>query len=120
MDPIRKEAYRLLLSVAFLHSKWDLARFQRGLSWPPWQFWSQAHNARRAALRTATFHNLAIFAAHDFEGFIETKFWEDVRRFLRSFPDTSWNNYRGIFEAVLCGETVHVIQPGGGVPLVVD
>jgi hypothetical protein len=116
MDATREQAYRLLLSAGLLHVKWDLACLYGGFSWLPWQFLHQARSARRAAHRAATFHNLAIFAAQDFRGFSEDWFWGEVERFSRDFPESGWSNYRGMFEAALRGEEVHVIQPGGGVP----
>lgn len=116
MDATRERAYRLLLSAGLLHVKWDLACLYGGFSWLPWRFWRQTRCARRAAYRAATFHNLAIFAAHDFQDFSEDRFWHEIAQFSRDFPESSWSNYRSIFEAFLRGELVNVIQPGGGVP----
>jgi|GEM_PF-1846282 len=117
MDTKREDAYRLLIATGLLHVKWDLACLYGGFSWSPWVFLSQARNARRAAYRSATFHNLAIFAAQGFLGFSEEYFWEEVDAFLRAFPESRDSNYRGIFEHALRGEQVCIIAPGGGVSL---
>lgn len=116
MEASHVRAYRLLLSSAMLHIKWDLACLYGGFSWLPWRFLYQARNVRRAAYRAVAFHNLATFAAHDFEGLSEERFWRDVERFLRNFPECPWSNYRGMFEAALRGEEVFVAAPGGGIP----
>ncbi len=116
VEATREQASRLLLSAGMLHVKWDLACLYGGFSWLPWRFWQQARNARRAADRAFTFHNLAIFAAQDFEGFSENRFWREVEQFTSHYPESRWSNYRGMFEASLRGEPVHVVQPGGGVP----
>lgn len=118
METNREQAYRFLLSAGLLHVKWDLACLYGGFSWLPWRFSHEARSARRAAHRAATFHNLAIFAAQGFRGFSEEMFWHEVERFSHDFPESDWSNYRGMFEALLRGEPVYIIQPGGGVPRV--
>lgn len=117
MEATREQAYRLLLSAGLLHVKWDLACLYSGFSWLAWRFRQQARNARRAAYRSVTFHNLAIFAAQGYSGFSEEHFWQEVDAFLRAFPESRESNYRGIFEHALRGEQVYIIAPGGGVPV---
>ena len=116
MDTVREQAYRFLLSAAMLHLKWDLGCLFGGFSWLPWRLRRQLRSTRRAAYRAAAFHNLACFAVWGFDHFSEDRFWDDVERFLRRFPETDWSNYRDMFEATLRGETVNVLQPGGGAP----
>ena len=110
-------------ATAHLRAHWGsrpihavLACLLGGVLWIPWRLWAGLRNARRAACRAVAFHNLAIFATQDFQGFSEERFWDDVERFLRDFPEADWCNYRGMFEASLRGETLHVIEPGGGAP----
>lgn len=115
MDAAREQAYRFLLSAAMLHLKSDLACLYGGFSWLPWRLRHQVRSVQRAAYRAAVFHNLATFAVCGFGRFSEDRFWLDVERFSRDFPEAIWSNYRGMFEALLRGEAVSVIQPGGGV-----
>jgi hypothetical protein len=112
MDAVREHAYRLLLSAGMLHVKWDLACFYGGFTW---KLRHQVRRGRRAACRSVAFHNLAIFATYDFVGFSEERFWGDIERFLRNFPESPWSNYREIFEHALLGEPVHIIAPDGGI-----
>jgi hypothetical protein len=118
MDAAREQAYRFLLSAAMLHIKQDLDCLFNGFSWLPWRRLRQMRRCRHAADRAVAFHNLATFAVWGFEHFSEERFWLDVKRFARDFPEAEWSNYRGMFEALLRGEAVSVIQPGGGVPTV--
>ena len=120
MEADRERAYRLLISAVFLHVKWDLSCMYGRVSWSPWRLRHQYRNARRAAYRVATFHNLAIFSTWNFERFSEERFWREVDQFLHDFPESNWSNYRGMFEASLRGEPVNVIQPGGVVPAPTD
>ena len=113
MEPARERAYRVLLSASLLHIKWDLACLFGGIRLLPWAFRRQMRACRRAACRAFAFHNLAILASQDFEGFSEERFWQDVERFLEHYPESDWSDYRGMFERCLRGEEIHVIAPGG-------
>ena len=113
MDEARVQAYRMLLSQALLHVKWDLARFYGGLSFTrPWQLLRESRAVRTAAFRAFAFHNLAIFAASDFAEFSEDAFWADIDKFHCDCPDALCP-YREVFERCLRGEPVSIIAPGG-------
>lgn len=116
MDASREQAYRFLLSAAMLHIKWDLGCIVGGFSWNPWRLSNQIRRTRRASCRAVVFHNLACFAVWGGDRFSEDRFWTDVERFSRRYPEDDWSNYRGMFEALLRGEAVNLVQPGGGVP----
>lgn len=114
MDSHRQQAYLTVLAASLLYVKWDLACWYGGFAWfRPWNWRHLVRAASRAAYRSATFHNLAIFTTHDFVGFSEEYFWKEVDRFHNDFPETHWNNYRGIFDRCLRGEEVHIVKPGG-------
>ena len=100
MDVGRKQAYTLILSAGFVHLKWDLAQFWHGLDWwHPWRLFHQSRSIQKAAHRAVTFHNLAIFLTHDMKGFCEDRFWQDVEKLRRRFPEDDWRcNYRELFE----------------------
>src|SRR5688500_7546997 len=113
MDEARVRAYRVLLAQGLLHLKWDLARFYGGLSLTrPWRLLSESRAARTAASRAFAFHNLAIFAASDFEGFSEERFWADINGFRSDCPDALCP-YREVFERCLRGEPVCIVAPDG-------
>jgi hypothetical protein len=97
MDTHRKNAYRFLVYWAML----DI----RPLAWHGYvRGWRKLNplNWRRQmrAMRVAGewMHNLAMFAAVDFDGFDEGWFWEDGERFKSRCPGTAPNRYRQIFE----------------------
>jgi len=114
MESERQRALRIVLAAGMLHVKWDLACWYDGFAWLlPWRCRHQVRAARRAAFRSAAFHNLAIFASQDFAGFSEEQFWRDMEGFHRDFPESNWANYRGMFERCLRGEEVQIIKPGG-------
>lgn len=113
VNDTRIRAYRILLAQGLLHLKWDLADFYGGLSLSrPWRLLRQSRLVRLAACRAFAFHNLAIFAANDFADFSEEKFWEDIGRFRRDFPDALCP-YRDIFEQCLRGEPVSILASSG-------
>jgi hypothetical protein len=113
MDEARVRSYRVLLAQGLLHLKWDLARFYGGLSLSrPWQLLRESRAVRTAAFRAFAFHNLAIFAASDFAGFSEEKFWADIDKFHRDCPDALCP-YREVFERCLRAEPVDIVAPGG-------
>jgi hypothetical protein len=107
MDADRERAYRIVLSAATLHLKWDLCGVPDRFSWLPWRRREQIGAVRRARHRAVAFHNLAIFAARDFAGFREDEFWADVDRFYAAYPEAkAFGSYREMFEASLRGEHV--------------
>ncbi|QDU22638.1 hypothetical protein [Urbifossiella limnaea] len=111
MEAERQRAYLMILSAALQHVKWDLACWYGRFAWlRPWRSRHQVRGARRAAFRSAAFHNLATFALHDFTGFSEAQFWEDIERFETNFPDGRWMDYRAEFERCLRGEAVRTIN----------
>ena len=110
MDTDRQRAYRTVLSASALHMKWDLGCALGGLSWLPWRRREQMRSIERAAHRAFAFHNLAIFAARDFQGFREDCFWSDVDRFHAAFPESRWD-YRALLDAVLRGDPFNVTSP---------
>jgi hypothetical protein len=113
MDEQRNRAYRVVLFAGLLHLKWDLACLFGGFSWfNPWRALTQIRAACRAACRACALHNLAIFAANDFSGFVEDVFWNDIQRFQAANPDAICP-YRNIFERCLRGDVVHIIAPSG-------
>lgn len=102
VDADRERAYRILLSAAALHTKWDLSCVLGGISWLPWRRREPMRAVQRAAHRSFAFHNLAIFAARDFQGFREDCFWSDIERFYAAYPEAkAFGNYREMFEASL-------------------
>jgi hypothetical protein len=113
MEATRERAYHMLLSASLLHIKWDLACLFGGIHLTPWGFSRQMRACRRAACRAFAFHNLAILASQNFEGFSEGRFWGDVERFLKSYPESGWSDYRSMFERCLRGEEIDIIAPGG-------
>lgn len=114
MAPPKERAYRLILSAALLHVKWDLACLFGGFSWfRPRTLYRQLQSCRRAAFRASAFHNLAILSTYGFADFSEERFWSDIDSFRANCPGPDWADYRAMFERVLAGEEVHVIAPGG-------
>lgn len=113
VNETRVRAYRVLLARGMLHLKWDLSGFYGGLSlFLPWKLLRQSRLIRIAACRAFAFHNLAIFAANDFVDFSEERFWEDIEKFRRDFPE-AFCPYRDIFEQCLRGEPVSILASSG-------
>src|SRR5262245_44090146 len=97
MEERRGRAYLVRLGQGLLHLKWDLARFYGGLSLSqPWRLFRESRAVRTASFRAFAFHNLAIFAASDFAGFSEEKFWADIDSLRRDCPDALCP-YREVF-----------------------
>ena len=114
IDPARQRAYRVVLAAALLHVKWDTACWYDSNSWlMPWRWPRLWRSGRIAADRAATFHNLAIFATHEFEGFSEERFWIDVVQFHQRHSDSSRTTYRDMFDRCVRGEQVEIIKSSG-------
>lgn len=113
MDATRRRAYEYLLAAGMLHVKWDLACWQGSVPWWRRLVGMQALAANRAAARSFAFHNLAIFAANDFAGFEESRFWSGVAKFYEEFPECNTMDYREIFERYVRGEELAIVSPRG-------
>ena len=97
MDEQRKKAYRYLLYDAML----DI----RGIEWVnyrplrlanPFTLRKELRRASRAGAVADWLHNLAMFAADDFDGFREDWFWQHYERMVERHGDR-WG-YRGQFD----------------------
>ena len=99
MDEQRKHAYRYLLYRAML----DIRPIQ-WLGWRGWRAWSPIHwrrEARRVQWAGAIaewLHNLALYSAHNFQGFNEEWFWRDFETARSRFPEFGLEIYREQFE----------------------
>lgn len=56
---------------------------------------------RRAAAIAYWLHNLALYSAHDFDGFQEESFWHDYEMLNEKNPDYHLSNFKDVFERVL-------------------
>ena len=106
MDETRKRAYRYLLYRAML----DI----HPVGWMPLGFFHLLNpfarrgvvaRVRRAGAVADWLHNLAMFSAHDFEGFDEQWFWREHEHFERKNPEYDLSEYKRVFERVLAGQT---------------
>jgi hypothetical protein len=99
MDELRKSAYRYLLYRAML----DL----RGIRWlfdkpgsllrvDKWQYYRDT--IKELGELADWLHNLALFAANDFERFEEDRFWKENEYFVNSSSNHTIYRYRSIFE----------------------
>ena len=103
MDDVRKRAYRLVL----YHGMVDIRRHV-GLN--PYKLPKVSEirelpviieRYRYVILMADALHNLAYFAAHDFEGFDEARFWMDLDGMFEFVEKSPGFDYRGRFEAEL-------------------
>jgi hypothetical protein len=98
----RKNAYRYLLYQAMLEIRPIQWVTPRG-----WRAWSLLHlrrHWRRAEYAGAVadwLHNLAFFAAFDFDRFREDWFWRDFETIRSQFPEFNLERYREHFEKQL-------------------
>lgn len=84
MPDRRKNAYRYLLYHAMLEIRriaWSRPTFGFVLSRNQWD------HIRYAGEVADWLHNLAFYAARDFERFNEAWFWQECRRLGRRFPE---------------------------------
>ena len=100
MDRARKDAYRWLLYVAMLELRVLQLQLAQGSRWRflnPFYLRRRAAGVRRSIAVTEALHNLAQFAATDFDGFNEVNFWKDIDSLTHH--RTGWqSDYRMEFE----------------------
>jgi hypothetical protein len=84
MDDVRKNAYRFLLCSAMLDIR-QIARM-RPRWWNSISFTWGGRRARSAGLIADCIHNLALFAANDFERFDEDRLWRELEGLQKRYP----------------------------------
>ena len=102
MDDARKNAYRYLLywamldirQIAWLRPRW----------WNPFSVAKELRRARLAGSIADCMHNLAMFAAYDFDRFEEDWFWPELEDLQKRYPDFDSARYRNRFESRLSEE----------------
>lgn len=96
-----KNIYRHLLYRSLLR-----IRLYRSPSWwNPLDWARQRRVARANAALADALHNLAFFAANDFENFDEARFWRDVEGFEARYG-VYGSSSRHVFDALGRGENV--------------
>ena len=101
MDQLRQKAYRYLLYQAMLDIRpiaWQRAR------WNPFRWRLHTRQVAFAGALADALHNLALFAACNFERFDESHFWRDLDRLAQHWPDRRVNRYHEMFESALQGD----------------
>ena len=97
MDNVRKNAYRFLLYSAMLDIR-QIARMR--LRW--WNSISVAgggvRRTRLAGHIADCIHNLALFAAYDFERFDEDWFWRELEGLQKRYPESDPAHCQNRFE----------------------
>lgn len=88
MDNNRMRAYRYLLYHAIIEF--------RCLGQTPAEM-------RRVEAIAYWLHNLALYSAHDFDGFQEESFWHYYEMLNEKNPDYHLSNFKKVFETVLAG-----------------
>ena len=88
MDEARKNAFRRVLYAAMLDFRghWPINPYQKSEWSRPWLFPKIARRLREIQLMADWLHNLAEFAANDFERFDERFFWKDYEQMLQHNP----------------------------------
>lgn len=102
MDPHRQNAYRHLLYMAMLDIR-VLCQSRGPASANPFEWWRAYPRSREAGALADWLHKLASFAARDFVGFDEARFWRE-----RPHHIARLNEYERHFHQALAG------QPGAG------
>lgn len=100
MDELCKNAYRNLLYRAMIDIR-TLCQSGGSVSCNPIEWYRQYHRSRVAGALADWLHNLAMYAARDFEGFDEELFWNAYDRVLHRFPNSPLQYYRALFERFL-------------------
>jgi hypothetical protein len=88
MTDVEKQAYRYLLYWAMLDIRpvaWVSIRWTR--AWNPLYLRRELRRIRYAGALADAFHNLAFFAATDFERFDPDWFWRDLESVSKRFPE---------------------------------
>lgn len=105
MDADRQEAYRHLLYAACNELRWGRTDSIG------WNIFSWKRAASRLCVNQAiadSFHNLAFFSIHNFEGFDEQVFWNTIEH-LGQKHDPKWTErYRGIFDDYVAGRAARL------------
>jgi len=102
MEQRRKQAYRYLLYHAMLDIRlvaWMPLRLFNPFGWR-----KTAARIRRAGVIADWLHNLAFFAAVDFEHFDEGRFWDSFRHYQDQNPEFQLANYKDVFDKELAGK----------------
>lgn len=100
MDEVRKNAYRNLLYRAMIDIR-TLCQSGGPASYNPLGWYRQYHRSRVAGAIADWLHNLAFYAARDFERFEEDAFWRQFERIRTRFPGNHLDYYQKLFEHFL-------------------
>jgi hypothetical protein len=95
----RKEAYRWLLYQAMLQIRplrWIDAELVQRID-PDSYLWKRM---RVSGAIADWLHNLAQFAALDFSGFDEERFWQEYGDLVGSYPDQGLERYQNEFQRI--------------------
>lgn len=95
MPPRRQNAYRQLLHTAMLDIR--LIEHQPA-TWNPFKRRRLRRQVKRAGAIAQWLHSMAQFAAFDFEGFDEDRFWTEYEQLAARHPEVG--HYRIFFEAL--------------------
>ena len=96
MDELHRNAYRNLLYRAMIDIR-TLCQSRNSASRNPFEWYRQYHRSRVAVALADWLHNLAMYAARDFESFDEELFWQAYERVLIRFPNSVLQHYRVSF-----------------------
>ena len=100
MDEVRKNAYRNLLYRGMVDIR-NSADHRAKASLNPLT-WYRRYRAHRVAGEIADWlHNLAYYAARDFKGFKEERFWQEYEDSVKRFPGSGLESYRKSFDRFL-------------------
>lgn len=100
LEPGRQEAYRHLLYTSLLHLR---SGHRDVVWWNPASWWRTASELRLCRDLADSFHNLALFAVWNFEGFDEGRFWLDIERLGQTHGSKLVERYRRIFDEYIAG-----------------
>lgn len=101
MDEHRKNAYRTLLYRAMLDIR--PIQWMRLSRVNPLSRRQERKRIRRAGTIAELMHNLAFFAAMDFERFDEQRFWNELEKVDRLYPDYRLGEYKSLFTNAVAG-----------------
>ena len=106
MDTARQRAYRRLIYWAMLDMRAHIPSSPYSAHDPVWspKFWLRLRRRHHYNLSVADWlHNLAQFAAGDFEKFDESWFWREHEQLIARFPELRGQRYYERFEQELAG-----------------
>lgn len=99
MDGQRKIAYRSMLYWAMLDIRQVQWLGDRGWrAWSPIHWRRKARMVQRAGAIADWLHNLAMYSAHDFQGFDEEWFWREFESEWSRYAEFGLEHYRQRFE----------------------